>query len=189
MINYNAIERFNNHYAHFDLVANQHNTAFNNNVVRYLELKNLLHNVDVSQDEYFQSRFTFFYGLHHIPSARRSMYYQEMEALKNSTDPINVRALTERLEASLGKKHFSFCSKMANIINDNAYPIFDSHIAAVFHRPGLGYGIDYKDNMYQDVIDTYNSLRDSPTIATFRNMYNAGNMGYMKVLDTLFWVL
>ena len=189
MINQHAVNQINDLYSNIDDVFTRRNAVFTNNVTRYLELKGLLHQVNVSQDPYFQSRFTYFYGLNHISANRRGAFYQKFEEIKNAPDRINVRELTEQLAEPLGKQFFSFCSKMANLIDDERYPIYDSHIAEVFHRPGLGYGVDYKANLYHDVIDTYGDLIDHPLIELFRTRFHAGEMGYMKVLDALFWAI
>lgn len=190
MINQQAISQFQKLTNDFDTFANQHEGPLKTNVERYTELKNLLHKVNVSEHEYFQRRYSDFYGLNlRIKRDLRPLYYQKLEEIKNTKKPIDVRSLTEELSPVLGKNHFSFCSKMANIINDEKYPIYDSQVAKVFHRKGLGYNLDYKTNLYNDLKDTYESLKDSPVIPAFQDRFDAHEMGYMKVLDAIFWVI
>ena len=190
MINQQAISQFQKLTNDFDSFVNQHHDDLTTNVHRYLELKHLLHEVNVAEDAYFQRQFSYFYGLNQrIKREIRPLFYRKMEEIKNTHEPIDVRSLTEELSQVLGKNHFSFCSKMANLINDEKYPIYDSQVAKVFHRKGLGYDLDYKTNLYADVKDTYESLKDSPVITAFQDKFNAHEMGYMKVLDALFWVI
>ena len=191
MINLNAIQRFRTFYADFDDAAGRCDEAFSNNVRRYLELKNLLHQVDVSTDIYFQRRVSHFYGLNQarLGPDRKAAYFRKLEDLKNTDAPIDIAALTASLERQLGKYHFSFCSKMADLINDEEYPIYDKNVKKHFRRRGLGYRHDYLQSIYTDITDTYRSLVDDPVITAFRKRYNAQDMGYMKVLDVLFWVI
>ena len=187
MINYNTIQLLETYFEIFDLAATRFQAKFENNVHRFLELKNLLHEVNVSENDYFQRRFAYFYGLNRLSQAAKTAYFERFELIKNTTRPIDVRELTEEMATALGKYHFSFCSKMANLIDDERYPIYDSNVATVFHRHGLGYGLDYKSNIYQDLCDTYRYLENHPLVDAFRTRFNAEDMGYMKVLDAMFW--
>ena len=190
MINTTAITRFEAFYANPTLSLNNHQALFQNNVNRYLQLKEILHQRDVSVDVEFQRLYSYFYGLNRAMNAeQKAAYYVRLEEIKNTDKPIDVRTLTEELRPLLGKNHFSFCSKMANIVNDELYPIYDKNVRQVFHRANLGYGLDYWGNIYQDITDTYQSLINHPVITAFRNRFNGQEMGYMKVLDALFWVM
>ena len=187
MINQHAIQLLEFYFQNSDLAFTLFQARFENNVNTYLALKNRLHAVNVSEDELFQGQFANFYLVKRLPRPAKVAFFREFESLKNEDIPINVRELTEEMAPALGKMHFSFCSKMMNMINDEEYPIYDSNVATVFHRPGLGYGLDYKNNLYQDLCDTYHSLENHPLVETFRVRFHANGMGYMKVLDTLFW--
>ena len=187
MINQHAIQQLENHFENFDLAATLFGTIFENNVQRFLELKHMLHEVDVSRDKRFQKQFGYFYGVQRMSREAKTAYFTRFEQLKETDGPIDVRELTEEMAPALGKRQFSFCSKMANLIEDDTYPIYDRYVATVFHRPGLGYGMDYKTHLYQDLCDTYRSLKNHPLVAAFRERFHAEDMGYMKVLDALFW--
>lgn len=190
MINTTAITRFETFYANPILSLNDHHVVFQNNVDRYLQLKELLHQRNVSEDDEFQRQYSYFYGLNRAMNAQqKSAYYLRLEEIKNTDHPIDVRALTEELRPLLGKNHFSFCSKMANIVNDELYPIYDKNVRQVFHRANLGYGLEYRENIYQDITETYQIMSNHPVISSFKNRFNAQGMGYMKVLDALFWVM
>lgn len=188
MINQNAIQQLEYYFQNFDLADTLFHDRFEYNINTYLELKSLLHQVNVSEDEYFQNLFSNFYLVKRLPRPSRAAFFARFEMLKNTVAPIDVRELTVDMSSILGKKHFSFCSKMANMINDEEYPIYDSNVARVFHRPGLGYGLDYKDNIYSDLRDTYRSIRNHQIVEAFSRRYNAEQrVGYMKLLDTMFW--
>lgn len=190
MINENAIKRFEAFYKNSEEAFEMNDEAFKNNIKKYLDLKKMLHQVDVSNSEVFQRRFSYFYGLNRFVSADgKRVYFNKLESLKNTTEHINVGQLTEEMESGLGKYHFSFCSKMADIINDNLYPIYDSNVRTIFHRRGLGYGHDYYVAVYNDIIDTYKELKNHPVVSAFKKKYQPKGMGYMKILDALFWVM
>ena len=194
MVNLNALHRFEAFYADFDQVIDLNGQVIQNNVHRYMELKQLLHQVDVSENAYYQSRYSYFYGLNRALNAgQKAAYYLRLEVLKDAyhprENPIDVTELTEEMVPSLGKRHFSFCTKLANMVDDDIYPIYDKNVAKVFHRRGLGYGMQYKENIFIDIRDTYNELRSHQVTELFKNRFNAQEMGTMKALDTLFWVM
>ncbi len=190
MVNSIAITQFESFYAISAQAFDNNQEAFENNVRRYLQLKEMLHNRDVSLDADFQRLYSYFYGLNRALSVQqKAAYFSRLERMKDTDYQINVRALTEELRPSLGKYHFSFCSKMANIVDDELYPIYDRNVRRVFHRANLGHGLDYWENIYQDITDTYQCLMNHPVIKCFENRFNSHGMGYMKVLDALFWVI
>ena len=187
MINQHAIQLLEYYFQNPKLAEDLFQIRFEYNVNTYLELKDRLHQVNISEDEYFQRRFADFYLVKRLPRIAKAAFFTKFESIKNKIEPIDVRALTEEMVPALGKLHFSFCSKMANMINDETYPIYDSNVARVFHRPGLGYGLDYKNNIYTDLIDTYSELTNHRLVEDFRIRYNAERMGHMKLLDTMYW--
>ena len=190
MINYAAITQFEDFFSNIDVVLDQHQIALQNNVDRYLQLKDLFNRVNVSTDIEFQRLYSYFYGLNRaLNPNQKKEYYSRMEEMKNTDQCINVLGMTVELKPILGKYHFSFCSKMANIINDELYPIYDRNVRNVFHRKNLGNGLNYWRNIYQDISDTYRHLENHPIIPAFRTQFNAHKMGYMKILDALFWTL
>ena len=192
MINTNAIIRFHTFYSDFDKAAEKYDEAFKKNVQIYLELKERLHCVNVSSDQAFRSKYATFYVMNqYLKSEQKDAYFNKLEELKHTSNiSISVPAFTEEMMPLLGNKfHFSFCSKMANILNDDAYPIYDRNVRSVFHRRGLGYGHDYYSSIYCDITDTYTALRGDAVIDKFIKRYHAQNMGFMKVVDVLFWVL
>ena len=170
-----------------EVADNRFHDKFQYNVDKYLELKGLLHQVNVSENVYFQKEFANFYLVKRLPRPAKAAYFARFEELKDSDAPIEIREFTDEMTAVLGKNHFSFCSKMANMINDDAYPIYDSNVAAVFHRRGLGYGMDYRYHIFVDLRDTYNSLRGHHLVDDFRNRFHAEGVGHMKLLDTMYW--
>ena len=173
MVNENAIKRFEAFYKDYENAFKVHDEEFRNNVRMYLDLKRMLHKVDVSTDETFQRNYSYFYGLNRFVSAgRKRVYFRKMELLKNSTNPINVGELTGEMVPELGKYHFSFCSKMADIIDDERYPIYDSNVKKSFHRRGSGYGHDYYVTIYEDITDTYKNLKKHRILSFLSHIKN-----------------
>lgn len=187
MVNTHAIQQLEYYFQNMEVADNRFHDKFQYNVDKYLELKGLLHQVNVSENVYFQKEFANFYLVKRLPRPAKAAYFARFEELKDSDAPIEIREFTDEMTAVLGKNHFSFCSKMANMINDDAYPIYDSNVAAVFHRRGLGYGVDYRYHIFVDLRDTYNSLRGHHLVDDFRNRFHAEGVGHMKLLDTMYW--
>ena len=192
MVNTQAINLLQNLFANPEEVFsdNHISRALQNNVNRYLHLKGMLFRENVAINAEFQRNYSYFYGLNrYMTQIQKQAYFAKFEAIKRQKGPIDVRLLTEEMQPLLGKFHFSFCSKMANMIDDTQHPIYDKNVANVFHRRGLGQGHEYKENIYQDLVDTYRTLKDHHIIESFKERFNAQDMGYMKVLDALFWVI
>ena len=189
MINKDAIKKFETFYWDFEDVFSKYDADFRNNIQIYIQLKGMLHEMDVSANEDFQRLYSKFYGVRRLPVHCRREYFIRLESLKNTTDTISVGQLTKEMKPSLGKFHFSFCSKMADIIDDKRYPIFDSNVYESFKRRLSGSRLEQCIAIYKDITDTYKKLKNNPVLTAFKNKYRPIGMGYMKMLDALFWVI
>lgn len=78
---------------------------------------------------------------------------------------------------------------MLRIVNDVKNPIYDSNVEKVFRAKNHLRGKAYKETLYVDINDTYLSLINHPIVAEFRKRFNAEDIGVMKILDAIFWVI
>ena len=126
-----------------------------------------------------------------VPSEAKAAFFSKMESLRGSSDRMDPRAVTEALQPAMRKNNFSFVTKMLNLLSDNEYPIYDKYVGVVFQKPFTPEetGLDHKESVYRDIADTYRSLENHPVIEAFRSRHGCHGMGYMKVLDSIFWKL
>ncbi len=139
----------------------------------------------------FQWAFAAFYGMKVVPESGKVAFFEKMEALRFAHAHLDAREVTESLRPEMGKNYFSFTTKMLNLLDDTTYPIYDSQVAIVFQRPFTleETRLDHQCSIYQDILDTYRQLKMHPAIEMFRTHFNCPQLGYMKILDTIFWHL
>ena len=189
MINTNAVRLLEYSLSHNpDLLDN---SAFAVNAAVYSFLKNEFEKGDIRSNLLFQWSFSSFYGMGIVSSEAKEAFFRKMESLRDTYTGQNARSVAEDLRPAMGKSNFSFVTKMLNLISDSEYPIFDKNVAMVFQKPfdTDETRLDHQDSVYQDIIDTYKSLQHHPVIEDFRTRFCCPEMGYMKVLDTIFWKL
>ena len=189
MINDNAIRLLEHSFANNPSILNDASFATNSAVYSFLKEEFL--KGDIRSNPLFKWAFTSFYGMGIVPSEGKEAFFSKMESLKNCNNDLDASQLTQGLKQEMGKNYFSFVTKMLNLVDDNKFPIYDSQIALVFQKPftPAETRLDHQSSIYRDVIDTYCSIKSHPVIARFRNLYGCPGMGYMKVLDALFWKL
>lgn len=189
MINNNAIKLLN--YSLSNNSSFLDDASFATNAAVYSFLKNEFRKGDIRSNPLFKWAFTSFYGMGIVPSEGKEAFFSKMESLKNCDNGLDARQLTQGLKPEMGKNYFSFVTKMLNLVDDNKFPIYDSQIALIFQKPfsPAETRLDHQSSIYRDVIDTYCSIESHPVIERFRNLYGCPGMGYMKVLDALFWKL
>ena len=190
MINQDAVRLLDHFYAQPSFFTDNQ-AAFIRNAEEYALLKRQFHEGPVTSNPAFQRHFARFYGMRFVPAAGKNAFFQKMELLRNDHEGLGARLLTEELQPLMGQYHFSFTTKMLNLLDDETYPIYDSQIATVFQTPFLPdeTRLDHQEAIYRDVTDTYQSLRQHPVIDAFRTRFNCPEMGTMKVLDAIFWRL
>jgi len=165
--------------------------SFATNAAVYSFLKDEFLNGDVSCNPLFQWAFSAFYGMGIVPVEGKAAFFSKMESLRNTCAGICARQLTEELRPAMGKRYFSFATKMLNLLDDTGYPIYDRMVGLVFQKPFNPdeTRLDHQHSIYLDIIDTYRSLKDHPIVGRFRKRFNCKKIGYMKILDSVFWKL
>lgn len=190
MINVDAIKLMEWQFLQpYPFAPNRRTYATNMSVFSFL--KQEFQKGPVYDNYLFRWGFSSFYGMGIVPDSAQTAFYSKMEKLRYQHDNQNARTLTEELQVAMGKNYFSFITKMLNLLDDEAYPIYDSQVAIVFQRPFTPEEstFDHKEAIYQDILDTYRALRDHPVIEEFRAHIDCQGIGYMKILDTIFWCL
>ena len=187
MINNNAVRLLDYYLTNDPSIIED--ASFATNVAVYSFLKEEFQKGDVSRNPLFQWAFSSFYGMGIVPSEGKEAFFSKMESLRNRDNDMDARRLAEEPKPETGEDYFSFVTKMLNLLDDNKFPIYDSQIALVFQKPFTPEEtrLDHQVSIYRDVIDTYRSLENHPVIERFRSLYDCPGMGYMKVLDALFW--
>ena len=190
MINDNAIRLLD--YSLTNNPSILDDASFATNAAVYSFLKDEFRKGDIRSNSLFQWAFSSFYGMRIVPAEGKEAFFSKMESLRNNHLGLDARRLTEELMPFMGKNYFSFVTRMLNILDDTNYPIYDEHVGIVFQKPFTldeDTRLDHQSSVYPDIIDTYRSLENHPIVEHFRNRFHCPEMGYMKVLDTIFWKL
>ena len=165
-------------------------TVIKTNIDVYQFLKTEYKKGQVIENSLFRWGFSAFYGMSRVVTlGAQEAFFNRFDDLRETHIQLDPRAITEELHNSMGKYYFSFVTKMLNMFDDEAFPIFDSQVSAVFEKP-LQRGetrLAHQNSIYQDIRDTYLSLESHAIIKEFRERFNCPDVGYMKILDTLFW--
>ena len=190
MINHDAIRLLDWYFRQPDPFANDAD-AFFNNVTVFRSLKQHLLNGPVSGNGAFRRRFSSFYVMRFVPADAKNVFFAQMDELRERHINLDAKRLTEELQIGMGRYYFSFTTKMLNLLDDKVYPIYDSQVGVVFQRPITPdeSRLDHQAAVYQDILDTYRELENHPVIEAFRTRFNCPDLGYMKILDALFWRL
>ena len=165
--------------------------AIQTNVQVFELLKKELQASNPAENALLQWAFSAFYGMTRVSPDKRFPLFQKMAEIKINSNDLDAKEITESLRLSMEKNYFSFVTKMLNLVDDEKYPIYDSHVAAIFEKPHVR-GEDrlsHQMSVYQDIIELYKNLRDHTVISRFRAQFNCPDMGYMKILDSIFWVI
>ena len=191
MINYEAIRLLDHYFGQSPRFAADNSLSFATNAAVFSFLKSEYHKGDITQNLIFKWCFSSFYGMGIVSTEGKDAFFKKMEVLRNAHSRVDARALTEDLAKDMGKNYFSFVTKMLNLLDDESYPIFDRQVSIVFQKPFTPdeTRLEHQVSIYEDIADTYKELRTHPVIEAFRNVFHCPEMGYMKVLDTIFWHL
>lgn len=189
MLNQNAIALFERKNSERDSFFAEHSDLLSRNINTFRELKTALYAFAVTENDSFQRRYCSFFGMRHINRNVRHHYFDYLERHKRDTLFPSAHTVTEDLFPLLGKRYFSFATKMLCIVNDVENPIFDKNVEKVFRVENHLCGEAYREALYVDIKDTYLSLINHPIVADFRERFNAEDIGVMKILDAIFWVI
>ena len=189
MINYEAIRLLDHYFGQSPRFAADNSPSMATNAAVFSFLKSEYLKGDVTKNLVFKWCFSSFYGMGIVSSEGKDAFFQKMEVLRNAHSKVDVWAVTEDLTRDMGKKYFSFITKMLNMVDDESYPVYDSQVGLVFQKPFTPdeSRLDHQTSIYKDICDTYKELRTHPAIESFKNEFHCPEMGYMKVLDTIFW--
>lgn len=184
-----VIRLFSDKTSDVDSFFKMHETTLKTIVEVFKFLKQRLKETNPSNDALFQWAFSAFYGMSFIPRSQRHPLFKKMQEIKDDCYDLNAKEITENLAPLMGKKYFSFVTKMLNLIDDEKYPIYDSNVGLVFENKHKPCGKNYRMSVYQDIIDTYNQLKDKPIVDEFKSYFSCPDIGYMKILDSIFWII
>ena len=189
MINQDAIQLLDYYFGQSPRFEANNSTVIATNAAVFSFLKNEFHKGNVKKNLVFKWCFSSFYGMGIVPAEGKEAFYNKMEGLRNAHTGLNARAVTDELAKAMGKNYFSFVTKMLNMVDDESYPIYDRQVGIVFQKPFTPdeTRLDHQASVYKDVCDTYRELRTHPVIEVFKNEFHCPGMGYMKVLETIFW--
>lgn len=191
MINQKAIRLLDYYLGDSQLFGTNNSSVFATNAAVFCFLKSEYHKGDITQNLIFKWCFSSFYGMGIVSTEGKDAFFKKMEVLRNAHSRVDARAVTEDLAKDMGKNYFSFVTKMLNMVDDETYPIYDSQVGIVFQKPFTPdeTRLDHQVSIYKDICDTYRELRTYPIIEVFKNEFHCPGMGYMKILDTIFWHL
>jgi hypothetical protein len=94
-------------------------------IAQYIEIMELVPEVDVSTDPVFQKKYNFFYKVRQRPAGWYVNYYALMQELKKASPSFDQ--VIDRVKASMGRYEPSFSSKLVATLNPNK-PVWDVHI-------------------------------------------------------------
>ena len=169
----------------------------------YTCLSRNLHGRDVSADEEYQKKYSWYWALNGAGLGKefRAAYFCELERLKCSqTDVETVEAVARRLwEAPVNRSgrrslQFSFASKLVHMVNPDL-PLYDSKVEDFYFLPPTSASekLEAKMESYRFLVEEYNRvLADgilSSSIQKFRDKFDPASACYsdIKVIDTLIW--
>lgn len=182
----NAIELFNNTMNNADEFYNNNGAAIQTSIERYQHLRELYVAGDMQN---FRNYFCWYYNMRFCSQRFKDAFFNKMIEFKDKgiVDPV---AIAREFRPIDNRFNFSFCTKMANFINDDNYPIYDSNIDMAFgfrvNIPGFSLERDSTD-IYNILRETYSRLSDSPAITDFRTRYGCPTIGTARILDFIFF--
>ena len=154
---------------------------------------------DFSKDMTFKTKFNRFY-LKRIDDGIREIFYSRMKSLKGTNSYkcqdtfgfVNneIQSIRDELvEKRMKEKYYlSYTTKCLNMIDDTKFPIYDRYVYMVFRDKDKS--LTDPLDVYKSIIKTYEELRCDECIQLIKNKLpnDCGNIGYMKILDTIFWI-
>ena len=170
----------------------------------YVWLTCNLHNRNVSNDEEYQRKYSYYWALNGAGLGKefRDAYFCKLEELKQNskTDDKTVEAVARWLwEAPVNRSgrrslQFSFASKLVHMINPDL-PLYDSRVEDFYFLPPTSASekLEAKMESYRFLVEEYNRvLADgilSSSIQKFRDKFDPDSACYsdIKVIDTLIW--
>jgi hypothetical protein len=119
---------------------------------KYLHIRNLIYNVDVSKNADFKQAFNGFYRMRQRPQLFYDTFYRFMEENKYHS-PTFEQALTFLFE-ELDRVEASFSSKLVATINPEL-PIWDSIVLKNLGKKAPAY---YRKNRLQETLELYDDI-------------------------------
>jgi len=167
----------------------------------YKFLKNEFLRGSITRNYLFQFVFRSFYRLDNagLTNEFKIAYFELLEHYRNQSN-IDIEEVLVKLYIKKNLKgqptlQFSFVTKMLNTIDDSI-PIYDSHIARLFHmsRPSykdIAQSIDKYIDYLETIQTTYNEIIQDDllprTIALFDDKFENNNLSIIKKIDFIFW--
>ena len=153
-------------------------------ISQYIEIMEILHNVDVSTDRVFQKKYNAFYRVRQRPEEWYNIYYSLLEKRKSSS--ITFNDTLDLLNSKLGRYEPSFASKLAATANPYN-PIWDVHILNNTGHTAPSYSSKNKFNeaksAYQSIESWYTEFLQSEIGILCVNTFNENVSQYYKVTD------
>ncbi|WP_326512180.1 hypothetical protein [Clostridium intestinale] len=159
---------------------------------KYLNIMNIVNEVDVSKDENFQKAFNGFYRIRQRSSIFYEKYYSFMESYKSRDISFDKTLLY--FYSELGRVEASFSSKLVATINPNL-PIWDS---VVLKNLNLSQPHYYSKNRIQEIINLYDKINQwyqkfiltdegKEIISIFDKNYPDTPITEVKKIDFVLW--
>jgi len=159
---------------------------------KYIEIMNLVHNVDVSEDTSFQRLYNGYYRVRQRKPEFYSRYYSFMES--NKIKGVSFKDALLYLYREFGWIEASFSSKLVATINPDM-PIWDSVVLGhlQLHRPQYASRDRIKKtiDIYDKICDWYQRFLHSSDgmdmIRAFDQAYPYTDISAVKKVDFILW--
>lgn len=166
-----------------------------NGVEKYIEIMNLLHNCDVSNNNEFQKMYNGFYRMRQRKKEFYQTYFYFLENNKSSHS-LKFEDVLSFLYASFSRIEASFSSKLLATINPSM-PIWDKNVMSNLSIKTPTYGCKNRfnktietyytlNNWYKNYLDTDNAKR---TIWVFDEIFPNNQISDTKKIDFALWSL
>lgn len=169
----------------------ENKSVFETNILVFSFLKDELKRSDPTTNILLQWAFSTFYGMSHVPKDKRIYLFKKMQEIKSCHNELDAKEITESLAENMGKKYFSFVTKMLNLADDEKYPIYDKYVGRLFekqHNKGET-RLEHHMSIYQDIKNFYEGNKNHEIIKVFKEHFSSIKIGSMKILDSVFWVI
>lgn len=162
-------------------------------IERYLEIMDLFHNTDVSNDTNFQKKFNGFYRIRQRSKNWYKIYYQYLEEQKNNNP--NFSQVLMYLNEKLKRYEPSFSSKFIATHNPNK-PIWDAFVLRNSKIKPPYYSSKNKFSkaiqVYAEIEKWHSTLMLSPTGKMIIDIFNntvpeANKISDVKKVDFVLW--
>ena len=165
------------------------------NIKTYLMIMSNLHKVNVSKDNEFQKKFTWFYGMRYLQQSFRTTYYDYMEEHKSCL--ITFEDVLMYLYNSTSRVEASFSSKMLATINPNM-PIWDTNVLSQLSITPPRYNQKDRLKQLKEAVKKYAIIEDwyinylktqnaKDVLDVFDEMFPNIQMTDVKKIDWALW--